>query len=450
MNDHARLSTKERILEGLEDEDLHYPKFCVFPQMQIVKRSEYYKGEYNPPAINKQKVDGNKFVTFDYLMKTILRGENSAEAPSFTTIVASAGMGKTTLMRRIARKALSDEGDDKMVLYIEVKNIENKTSVKPSSLLFDGLHCSANEEEQAYQWLVDNPDKAIFIFDGLDQARWNLDRNEREINLFSVSNTSSIMYSILSRKIFAEAQIVLSSREFKLSESPAKIRPGKIIALVGLTEHDAKKLFINLNGDGGEKVYEKVETMSPHLLNIITVPVFLILTVIVMARDPTNNPPTTVTELYNRIISSLLRSETIRNEKILEIIHKLKAMAYRGLRERRFAFNHDDLNQEGVNLSTAEVQDLMMKVPKRKSSGLIIQRLIEGDFVFFFCHQTMQEFLAASYIAGSSLGEFSNILHCGGLLFSVAGNFISGIIFGSDFEIHQGQLLLVMNRAIYF
>lgn len=69
------------------------------------------------------------------------------------------------------------------------------------------------------------------------------------------------------------------------------------------------------------------------------VPGFVILTAIVMGRecrDPNSLSPTTVSELYNRIVSILQSTENVRNrEEISAIINKLKTMAFQGIEEGR-------------------------------------------------------------------------------------------------------------------
>lgn len=167
--------------------------------------------------------------------------------------------------------------------------------------------------------------------------------------------------------------------------------------------------------------------MSPRLLNLVSVPVFLILTAVVMSRDPTRPPPTTVTELYTRIIAALRGVENIRKrDKIDKIIIKLKALAYRGMKEGRVVFYEDDLLKFGVSIE--EVQDLMMKVP---GNNLLSRHLIEGDFIFFFCHQSIQEFFAASFIAHMTSWKFSqfNEKHLHEKRWSVVRRFVFGLVY---------------------
>ena len=230
----------------------------------------------------------------------------------------------------------------------------------------------------------------------------------------------------------------MASREFKVSELPAEARPQDIITLTGLTLQDAYKLFTFLLCENGQRLWEKIEIMSPRLLQLVSVPVFLILIAVVMGIDPDRPPPSTVTELYSRIMLVLQSVENIRNRKeILSIINKLKAMAFEGMKDGRVVFYKSDLDRFGV--SADEVQDLMTKVP---GNNLFSRHLMEGDFTFFFCHQSMQEFLAASFISEMELEMFSrfNGQHLHEKRWSVVRRFVTGIVYmKSNNDLHSGE-----------
>lgn len=479
VNESTEKATTVNITEDFDNETLNEPAFEVYPQMRRVQK--YFKGGYekfDDPEIkvtkgrffgkSKKRVvknqarremgfhydtkQGDEPVMVDELIKSLTANRQPIpERKSLiTAVVAAAGSGKTTLLRRIARRCVESctsktqnqthtQSHVKMVHYLEMKNMKYEENITPSKFLFKGVFHDETDEDRAYQWLLDHQSEAIIFFDGLDQATWNIDESaQRKINFFEKSSTAEIMYNILSRNLLPHVKIVIASREFKVSELPAKARPSDIINLVGLKREDAEKFFICLVRDRGEEIWENIKKFSPRLLNIISVPVFLVLTAAVMARDPERLPPTTITDLYNRLLLSLRRVDIIQERKrIISIISKLKGMAHQGMMEGRVVFYKSDLEQ--FDLAIEDARDLMIKVP---GSNILTRHLLEGDFVFFFCHQSLQEFLSASFVSEMNDGKFRrfNDTHLQEGRWSVVRTFVSGILHDvSATDLHRGE-----------
>lgn len=481
MNENTKRITAVKITEDIGSITLHEPDFKVYPQMRKVKG--YFEGSYEQWQDNEIETKAGGFfgrykktllknqtrrevgflykirkedepITLEKLLKSItVKRQNSSGISEVTAFAASAGSGKSTLLRRLACESIDvcqkygqaevsgiSGSHLKMIHYIEMKNIKQQDKLKPSQFLFGGLYKTEAEEDEAYCWLQEHQSEVILFLDGLDQASWTVNKScHRKIQSFENANTAEIMYNILSRNILPRVKIVMASREFKISELPADARPKDIISLVGLKRVDAETLFKSLIGDRRDDIWGNIEKLSPRLLNLISVPVFLVLTAVVMTKDPTNRPPVTITELYNKILLSLRRVETIQErDQILGVIDKLKALAHQGMVEGRVVFYDTDLARFG--LATQDVRDLMIKVP---GSSLLSRHLLEGDFVFFFCHQSLQEFLSASFVAEMGILKFVafNTNHLHEYRWSVVRTFLSGIIHDeSTTELHKGEL----------
>lgn len=462
-----------KITKDFKDEKLNEPNFKVYPQM--IKVKDFFKGGYEKfldkyvgqqtnssqlkDQIIKEKglhyeIDANEVITKDELLQSIVRKQelNSNEKRQVTAVVASAGSGKTTLLRRLAEESLNScpvfcektnssavKSDLKMVYYVEMKNLKYEDSLKPSKFMFGGFFETETDEDDAYKWLLDHQSEAVIYFDGLDQAAWNMNESNQILRPFEKGSTSDIFYNLLSRNLLPQAKVVIASREFKISELPADSRPEDIITLVGLKLDDAKKLFVHLVGDHGADIWNNITKFDQRLLNLLSIPVFLVLSAAVMARDHGQSPPTTLTDLYNSILFCFCRLETIQErKKILEIIKKLKAMAHQGMVDARVVFNETDLKR--FDLPIQDVRDLIIKIPGKNS---LSRYLLEGDFLFFFCHKSFQEFLSASFVAEMKSRQFSRFndhqLHED--RWSVVRSFVSGIIHDeSATELHQGSL----------
>lgn len=114
-------------------------------------------------------------------------------------------------------------------------------------------------------------------------------------------------------------------------------------------------------------------------------------------------------------------------------------MAYQGMLEGRVVFRLSDLKQ--FDLTGQDIRDLMIKVPGKT---VLSRHLLKGDFLFFFCHQSFQEFLSASFVAEMKSRQFSrfNANHLHKDRWSVVRTFVSGIIYDhSSTLLHDGKLV---------
>lgn len=372
-----------------------------------------------------------------------------------TAIVASPGSGKTTLMREMAvdtldsctifdyaAKRMSMESHLKMIYYKDMKNIKYRDQMKPSQFLFEGLYRNSSHEEDAYQWLLDHQTEAIFYFDGLDQASWSVNQQSaRCIQPFEIATTSEILYNILSRNLLPYAKIVISSREYMISELPPDARPDEIVSLMGLSHRDAISHPI-FSESPDQNVSEIFEILSPKLLNLLSNPSYLMLAAVVIKNQSYNITSITATELYHQIISHLHRFETIQErETKRNFITKLKPLAYQGIMEERLTFRESDLKRFGISFYL--IRDLMMKVPGK---NILSRYLEESDFEYLFCEQVFQEYLCASFVAEMRFRLFAWIndkyLHTA--RWRVVRSFVSGIIHDtSESQLHEGWFCYV-------
>lgn len=330
-----------KITKDFKDEALNEPDFKVYPQMRKVK--DFFKGGYEKysdeiletkksrhsgrfpgKAILKNQMikekgffyeneDRNEAITKDELLELIIKKHdlNPSEKLPYTAVVASAGSGKTTLLRRLAEETLHvcptfrcesqpavAQSNIKMVYYVEMKNLKYEEDLKPSQLLFGGLYETESDEDDAYRWLLHHQSEAVLYFDGLDQTTWMSESTIRMLKPFERGNSSEIFYNILSRTLLPHVKIVISSREFKISELPADARPEHIISLAGLKQEDAERVLVFLLGPQGSDTWDAITKCDQRLLNLLSIPVFLILTAAVLAKDCKQPPPGRITTKF--------------------------------------------------------------------------------------------------------------------------------------------------------
>lgn len=482
VNDRTREITSIRNHGDVSGKWLQEPDIEIYPQMRIVGVTRSHKGRYGEAA------DGGQSIAIDDITTSIFITEEAAPSTSVgvTYIIASAGSGKTTLFGRIAQKALEISLEKevirpKMVHYVQLNDIQEQQFIKPSTFLFGDICRNEQDQDRAFRFLVEHQTEVILIFDGFEPSKFlfggsrkksaqlprqsisNFDgldqagRYFRKIKEYETASTSTIMYNILARNILRHVKIFVASREYKDSDLPTTIQPKRILTLHGFTAQDSQRLFISLLGESGVKVWKKIETASPRLLQLVSVPAHLILTAILMRSDPNSAPPASLTELHYRILlclenvqnghqvlnkiytakmmpssSSAVSLENAKNE-LFGVTPKLKAMAFRGLSEEKIVFHEIDLMR--FNLSAVDVQYLMTESTYYNSYSS------RHATNFTFPYVRIQEFLAASFIAEMKLEEFSRFngkyLHT--RRWSGVRTLVSGIVFsGSTKILHAG------------
>nr|XP_039255371.1 uncharacterized protein LOC120332233 [Styela clava] len=113
-----------------------------------------------------------------------------------------------------------------------------------------------------------------------------------------------------------------------------------------------------------------------------------------------------MTGVMLNIFQILTESEHIRDKvNIAGILNKLKKIAFTGTSEKRVVFESKELQDSGIDTKT--IRDIVVKVP---GSSMFRQNLLDGQYRFFFSHQTIQEILAALYVCEMNLPEFEDFV----------------------------------------
>lgn len=376
-------------------------------------------------------------------------------------IVAQAGAGKTTCLRRWARKSMKtsgmnptngfqpcDESRFQMVHVIEMKNIGYSENTTLQEILFGEFFRNADEAKNAYDWLQENQNKAAIFLDGLDQARWKIVEDDVVyVGRYASSTTTNIFANLLTRELLPGVRIILSSREHTATSLPEETWFADVVTLAGFTEDDARKLFnaITISTSPTEKKipdkrayqnnsfttrpqlsnWDILASTSTALLPFVSVPAFLMFTAIVFNTYRT--APTSITDLMGKVVGSLKLSLVVKEKKqIYQVIEKLKRLSHTGMETGLVIFSREDLKK--FQLDAKDIRDLLLEVPRSRS---LSRNLVEGDNVFFFCHQIIQEFLSACAIVEMSLSDFQNFVQEKLNLdrWSVVRRFVCGLIF---------------------
>ncbi|XP_077974073.1 uncharacterized protein LOC144429750 [Styela clava] len=446
INERSKKISVNYVTESFKQQKLTEPEFQVNPR--IKELTQFYIGEMVPKQKEYRKEIGfcaaennsdGSFITLDQLIKSFQNRQNR-----HVVIVGQAGSGKTTMIKRLIRQVIDENVlcEDMytqykkrklvkqfyLVHFVNVRDIKNIDCITARQLLFDKIVSDLTKEKTkkfGYNWIVENQEKVIFFFDGLDQATWSLFGEYDKIQHGEAASTATVVSNIIGGHLFPRVQIVVSSREHCIAPLPKQLRPNLIYSLAGLNPNDVKKLYIAFLGDEGENQWDKMCSNAPALIPLCSVPVFLVFNAIVQSLHPEESQDT-MTGVMLQILWIFVNSDhncnvgttkrqrkrnqkkvqnaPVREEKLTKI-HSLKQLAFKGMKEKRVVFTSDELERAGINLKN--IGDFVIKVPGK---AFIVQSLFDGNFSFFFSHQTIQEVLAALFLCEMNLAEFETFV----------------------------------------
>ncbi|XP_077970669.1 uncharacterized protein LOC120328799 isoform X2 [Styela clava] len=453
VNRDAYRKAKGSVTDLYRDQRLVEPEFEANPRVREL--SHFFSGEMAPKKKKYQKEVGfsvsKEFGSEGNLvdLKQILQSFNSKKNRHIA-IVGQAGSGKTTFVERMVRDVAENNNlcDDRfspdqterryeIIYFVYIRDLLDSESINAKDLLFGNVITDSSEEsiKYGYEWIIENQEKVVFFFDGLDQATWSLGGHHRKINHKDKASTATVMYNVITSHLFPRVQIVISSREHCIASLTVDLRPQLIYALVGLSPDDVKRLFIALLGKIGQHQWDRMCSTSPAIIPLSSVPVFLIYNAIVQKFNP-ENPPDTMTGAMFEILDILLQSQHVRDKQVL---HKLKEMAFRAMSEGRVVFTKDELLKFGLDPDS--IQDLVIKVPGRTRAS---HCLLEGTQQIYFSHQVIEENLAAMFVSEIRVEDFEEFVK--GFIhqdhWSIVRKFLCGILLNPDLAIDWAPQML--------
>ena len=388
------INTEDADSEESDSEDSE----AVESEDRSSKESDDSDVEENEFQILRRVSASGKPISNEKLLEMISNSESKR-----IVLAGAAGFGKTTELKKLAQKLL-DRSEEKegesakghpIVHFIDAKKIIRKPLTTLDDMLFEGDIRTKNNRELLLQWFEENQSRIIILIDGLDQCTCDLKASHEN------GSTGSLMHNLMSGDILKDATVVMTSREHTITTLPEHARPDFIIALTGLEKQDAIQLISDLLQDHGNEARHDINNMD-----IITIPIYAIFTAIVLnycARNKKKTPKY-VTGLLAKILEIFIRSTQLR-ETDIGTLQKMMKMAYQGMEEGRMTFEVEHLKEHG--LTREQVIDVMSEVPKETMHpGL----LMEGDLILIFCHQTLQEFLAACYISKMDMDNFMSVI----------------------------------------
>ena len=366
--------------------------------------------------------------------------DTNGEYPCSILAIGRPGIGKTVLTEKIIRdwaNGIDEYYTDKIAFFFKFSwfndNATKLASISLETFLRYGTGLSINKFETLYEEIMKEPQKAILIFDGLDEFHGNhVSCLEQSRMIPNDPKTRMSAMNLFVKLTFGDllkgATVLVSSRP-TADDFYSKLDFDRSVEIIGFTR-DKIKAYVNKFCDDDDirqlepKIWNHIES-SPELLNLCYIPVNSFIICVTLSgclSDPTNDTgafPTTLTKIYQTAVEHVgkyhYRNQD-RNPMTHEVLTKLQELAFIGMKNGQLVFNQELFHEQ------------------IKKSGLLnslSNPVFPLQTQFSFVHLTMQEFLAARHVTETCTpAEIKEFIfnHIGSSKWHLVLQFIAGLL----------------------
>ncbi|XP_036419924.1 uncharacterized protein LOC118803541 [Colossoma macropomum] len=321
-----------------------------------------------------------------------------------------AGVGKTASVHKFILEWAEDKCNQDLdfILFFPFRELN---VIKEEQYSFCKLLCYFHDEfhNADVREILNDKCKVVFILDGLDESKLNLDFNQKKLSdVTKTATVDKLITNLIKGELLSSALIWITTRPAAAKQIPHNYFD-HVTEIRGF--HDPQKeeyLRKRIRDeDQASRIISHVKTArSLHIL--CHIPVFCSITATVLQEILTNdkdmkNAPTTLTEMYTRFLLFHTRKKsekysTMQNEDCtvapskrgrlgVEGVLKLGKLAFLQLQKGQLIFYENDLKECGIDVDEAVVY-----------SGVCTQIFKKDENIFSFVHLSFQEFLAAVFV----------------------------------------------------
>ena len=330
--------------------------------------------------------------------------DTKQKCPHKILVIGRPGIGKTVLTEKILldwANELDPFYRDKIAFYFKFRWFNgNHIPVTLKTFLCNGTQLSNEKFREIYEEITKHPEKAILIFDGLDEFNSDLDcpndwppPNDPDFPMSAIS----LFRKLISGHLLPEATVLVTSRP-TANQFYSKFKFDRTVEIIGFTEARIEEYITKFcqshNGDDLKpKIWNHIQSSS-DLLNSCYIPVncWIVVTILFESlEDPQNEIdalPTTLTDLYQAAVAHFGKEHFRKFDRHSseEATKKLQSLAFKGIEPMQLIFDNALFDEE------------------MKQSGLLnslSNPYSQVQTQFCFIHLTIQEFIAAKHVIES-------------------------------------------------
>lgn len=386
--------------------DIHLDDTWVYLRQKNPLRVKDRTIQHQASLDNHEGEESEHKVSVESLLKTTGR---------VVVLLGQAGSGKTLLVHCLGHSWAQGSFPSVHLLFLlefrQLNLISRDLSLKDLLFLFYPA-CEDDEESEAvFEFILSNPEKVCFIFDGYDEFRAKL-TNPKKLESSIDPNKPLPMTDLLSglcnRKILPDCTVLITCRPRDVTDMFAS--PGFITCeLQGFDRLGVKEYAEQYFHEKGDELKKKAVNLimdNRHLLSMSHVPGLCHICCVcvdhLFSSDGTHADlqlPTSLTQIYMQILLAFLRrcngggvSGTPLLQRYRAKIVEMSQLALKGLEESTIVFKDTEVPPELKEFGIKS--GILSRVKLTFEDG-------SSGYGFTFMHLTMQEFLAALHLMTS-------------------------------------------------
>ncbi|KAE8588622.1 hypothetical protein XENTR_v10022642 [Xenopus tropicalis] len=374
-------SITERYLDLIVVSSQH---FRSRPQHELIVTGGIHEHYLQRAQSNLERISPNRLFRWCHRKRCV---------PQAVLVSGVPGVGKTTLMQKFVYDWANGNLYQRFafVFSFKFRDLSNKEELSLAQMIVDEYPYLHSQLERILQ----NPKHLLFIFDGLDESKDQIDLKQNQLctNPRSMQTVSAIVSSLVRQSLLPGCSVLITSRPTRLATVETSVF-NRISEIMGFFPKEREKYFLHFFRDYtmGEKAFHYVRE-NGMLYTFCYIPSYcwIICTVLSMCfRAQRANSaqtveflPKTVTQLYASFISNILANHCQAGTIDKNFLISIGRMAEYGVNSRILSFTKEDLDGFSVDASSHLATSFVME------SGQ------PPHVSYSFLHLTIQEFMAA-------------------------------------------------------
>ena len=365
----------------------------------------------------------NEYVKANECLRPTLPGDIFDRQEQKILVVGRPGIGKTVLSTKILRHWASDslfnetqksQMDFKVAFLVKLRMFNSRIKNLNLRELLDHSEYSTVLSEELWDYICNNPERVLLIFDGFDEYSFRTKIDEDDSTYRNSAEERMPVHFLLKKIVSGK---MLTGTTVLMTTGPNAVRCirsvdfHKTVEILGFSAEQVNDYVQKFT-----KEEDKAETIKQHIssnLNLVAfcyVPVncFIICSCLLELLGNTGftSLPTRLTEIYSIAVRMFYFSyddDQYRHNKtegqqyflkpfkelpssVQNVFTRLGKIAFDGIKNGRLIFESHEVND-------LESNGLFHRLPDFRD-----RPLAEGRAQYCFLHLTVQEFLAAKYL----------------------------------------------------
>ncbi|XP_063002228.1 NACHT, LRR and PYD domains-containing protein 3-like [Elgaria multicarinata webbii] len=388
-----------------QPEESCFPIVSRYVDLKMVSDNKFRKRSYQEHEALAAAGELNEFrlrhkiqvdlerITPDRLFRWCFR---SRRTPRSVMLSGVAGVGKTTLVQKFVFDWVEGKHYQKFAFLFFFK-FRDLNAVEKGATLEGLIQQQYPKMHDKVGKILEDPEKLLFIFDGLDESKDNLDLSSSDLCVQpgDVKPVNVIVASLLKQKLLKGCSVLLTSRPSRLVHLETGVLH-RVATIVGFLSQERVRYFYNFFGEDAvaQKALAHVRD-SQVLYTLCYNPSYCWITCTALQPCFTSNSgqphalPSTVTQLFISFVKHMVANHTrglSGDTNVREILRRLGSLADWALNNRSLVFDENAL-------------EVFIAMVCHLPTCFLVENF-QGDSSSFpvtysFVHLTVQEFFAA-------------------------------------------------------